>query len=136
MSEKAVFDADNGGQGDTSPSPLPTSDGHHDRADMRLVRRAARERWKVPAELRGNLHLALAHIVCNPLSSDRDRIGASKVLVQMEGQNQTDDHLADKNERLDGGKSTENVGVVGLDLSKLSIEELQALRALKAKAGA
>lgn len=39
------------------------------------------------------------------------RIVASlgKVLTAMEAQNQADDHLADKNERLDSGKATEGV---------------------------
>ena len=35
-----------------------------------------------------------------------------KTAVAMEGQVQADDHLADKNERLDGGKSTENVAII------------------------
>jgi hypothetical protein len=37
----------------------------------------------------------------------RDITNLGKLLVAMEGQNQADDHLDDKNERLDGGKATE-----------------------------
>jgi hypothetical protein len=38
-------------------------------------------------------------------------VDVSKTLVVIEGQNQTDDHLADKNDRLDQGKLTERVAV-------------------------
>jgi hypothetical protein len=35
-----------------------------------------------------------------------------KTAVQMEAQQQADDHLADKNSRLDDGKATERVAMV------------------------
>lgn len=35
-----------------------------------------------------------------------------RVGVAMEGQNQADEHLAEKNERIDTGKATENVGLI------------------------
>ncbi len=111
-----------GGQGEI----LPTSDGHHTRADIALVGRAVRQRWGIPPEIRTELPAAMRQIVNKEsvtildswgvaieVSNDRERIAAAKVLVAMEGQNQADDHLADKNERIDGGKATEVVKLYG-----------------------
>lgn len=109
-----------GGQGDAAPALL--ADPHHTRADIRLVGRAVRKRWGVPDEARETLPRVMLDIVKRDsvtvltkdgqpveVSNDRERIAAAKVLVQMEQQNQADDHVAAKNERLDEGKPTENV---------------------------
>ena len=95
-----------GGQGGV----LPTSDDHHTRADLALVGRAVRQRWGVPDSVRKELPEAMRSIVLNDdPENTRERVAAAKVLVAMEAQNQADDHAEDKNARLDGGQSTENV---------------------------
>ncbi len=51
-------------------------------------------------------------IVTDSDEDPRNRIGAAKVLVAIEQQNQADDHLTDKNDRIDTGKATETVMIV------------------------
>ena len=78
--------------------------------DARLIRRAALQRWPVSSALKAKL----AQKIDAALEAEPDgRIVASlgKVLTAMEAQNQADDHLQDKNDRLDTGKLTENAGL-------------------------
>jgi hypothetical protein len=91
------------GEGLLSPSRTLASDAI-------LVRRAAKARWPVSDAVKAKLAAKLEDC----LDREEDgRIVASlgKVLTAMEGQNQADDHLADKNARLDSGLQTENVGL-------------------------
>jgi hypothetical protein len=44
-------------------------------------------------------------------SGVRGATSAARTLVMIEGQNQTDEHLDEKNARLDAGLSTENIGM-------------------------
>lgn len=99
------------------------TDPHRTPSDINLVSRAVRERWSIPADRRGVVVARLLEIVEKrtvdvmtkegPASmegpADSNANAAARVLVAMEGQNQADDHLADKNARLDDGKPTENV---------------------------
>jgi hypothetical protein len=98
-------------------------DPRHIRADIALVGRAVRQRWKVPDEVRSEVPEIMRGIVNKPhatvishdtgepiqIDHDRERIAAAKVLVAMEQQNQVDDHAEDKVSRLNEGKPTEIV---------------------------
>lgn len=98
-----------GGQGDSLDVSVP--------ADRVLVARAAKARWQIPDELKTALVVKLGQIVVN--SDDaRDVNGAARTLVAMEGQNQADDHVASKNERLDSGKPTEVAHVYKLEFDE------------------
>jgi hypothetical protein len=104
-----------GGLGETA---LLTGATAGPKSDGILIRRAALARWPVSAKLKAKLAAKLEDC----LDREEDgRIVASlgKVLTAMEGQNQADDHLADKNSRLDNGKATERVDhaviVTGID---------------------
>jgi hypothetical protein len=90
-------------------APDPTGEGAVRTRDANLIRRAINERWPIPEAEREK-----AFRKCIKMLGHRDgrvAISAVKAIVAMEGQNQSDDHLADKNGRLDTGKLTENVGV-------------------------
>lgn len=92
-------------------------------ADMNTIRRALRERWPIPEETRSVLLERLKTIIEKPTvqamskdgpvsldgPADANAVRAASVLVAMMAQNQADDHLADKNQRLDEGKATERV---------------------------
>jgi hypothetical protein len=85
----------------------------NDRKDRALIRTAVSRRWPVKQELREKVVDALDRAMT--VAQEQGDVGAivdvSKTLVVIEGQNQTDDHLADKNDRLDQGKLTERVAV-------------------------
>lgn len=79
--------------------------------DAKLIQRAIRQRWPIPEEAKKVIVDRMVGFVTDPLM-DADRVtAAARMLVVAEGQNQADDHLREKNERLDEGKSTENVSV-------------------------
>lgn len=94
--------------------------------DMRLIAKAVRNRWDVPEPMRQLLKQRLTEILAKrevsvmtqegpammEAPADANALRAAAVLVQMEAQNQADDHLADKNARLDAGKPTELNGVI------------------------
>lgn len=78
--------------------------------DAAMVRRAIRQRWRIPDEVRETVVSRMARTVAeSPI--ERDATAAAKVLVAAEGQNQADEHLDAKNARLDDGKPTESVRV-------------------------
>jgi hypothetical protein len=92
-----------GGQGEM----LPLSDPHHIRGDAVMVKRAIRERWPIDAEKREKLANRAAEL---GLADDVDTSAAGlRLVVAMVGQNQADEHLADKNARLDAGLATDRV---------------------------
>ncbi len=71
-----------------------------------LIARAAR--WPVKAEMKEKVvkELMAALSMCD---SPRDVASVTKALIAIEGQNQADEHLQDKNDRIDGGKPTESI---------------------------
>lgn len=95
-------------------------------SDLNLIRRAMRERWAVPADVQQLAVERLKMIIQKPTvttmtqegpasldgPADANAVRAASVLVAMSAQNQADDHLADKNSRLDAGKPTELTGLV------------------------
>ena len=99
------------------------------RGDLALVRRAIRQRWAIPEEVRSELPAAMRSIVNKEsitvlnaqgepvqIDNDRERIGAGRVLVAMEGQNQSDDHAEGGVEEKSATQSVVNLQVnIGFD---------------------
>ena len=86
-----------GGQGDR----LPVS-----RSDAVLIRTAVKRRWGLTDEMKNAL-VEKTFASFAQATDERAIVGLAKVLQTMEAQNQADEHLADKNNRLDDGKPTE-----------------------------
>lgn len=79
--------------------------------DQKLTQRAMNKRWPIPEKTRAALVERMTKFALDEnLDPDRS-MAATRLLMAGEGQNQADDHLREKNERLDEGKSTENVNV-------------------------
>ena len=85
------------------------SDEHHERADLRLIGRAVRERWPVTARetIVGRMLEVVEKRVVSVMTkagpavldgpADTNAVSAARVLVAMEAQNQSDEHkLLDK----------------------------------------
>ena len=75
--------------------------------DMQMVEVAMKKRWPIPDKLKieliNKLTKSLA-IITDPRTITR----ITQILAQLEAQNQSDEHLEIKNNRLDQGKPTEN----------------------------
>ncbi len=94
--------------------------------DLKLLNRAIRNRWDIPAEYRTVMVNRLIRIVekesvtvmtrtgpcCLEEPADRNAILAAKVLIGMEGQNQQDEQ-AGFNSLQRGADTTINIGAVG-----------------------
>jgi hypothetical protein len=101
----------------------------HIASDTRMVGRAIREGWGLTPKQRSTIAKRLMGIVekttvdvataNGPVSddgkADTNSIRASQVLVTMNAQDQADDHLREKNSRLDAGLATEAVKMYGVD---------------------
>jgi hypothetical protein len=76
----------------------------------KMALRSVRERWPIPAEERVRVVASMTRIAT--ASADvRAAATAARVLASMDGLNQADEHLADKNERIDSGKATDRIAV-------------------------
>lgn len=106
--DQAISPVDAGGQGVEVLSP---ADLAHQRADCRLTATAVRRRWKIGPAKRDTIVTSMMSVL-EADADPRNVVAAAKVLVQMVAQNQADEHLADKNARLDEGKATENIAGV------------------------
>lgn len=119
--DQAISPVDAGGQGVEVLSP---ADLAHQRADCRLTATAVRRRWKIGPAKRDTIVTSMMSVL-EADADPRNVVAAAKVLVQMVAQNQADEHLADKNARIDAGKATDSLTVVptkfieGVDESKL-----------------
>lgn len=82
------------------------SDPHHARGDRALVGRAVKNRWPVNPDRKPAIVQKIED------EAEKGDMRAAKILLDMEAQNQADEHMAEKHDRLDNGKATENVGVV------------------------
>lgn len=98
-----------GGTGDTAPEPtkeLATKDRRYQRGELRLLERAAKERWPVKesdralvvSEMRAVLKRRTTEVIDSQgkkvkLSNARSQAIAARVLKDLERQNQTDEHL-------------------------------------------
>lgn len=95
---------------DTMVGNLDMSNGH----DRALLRRAIKEGW-LDADPRWDLHGTRKKRFLERLDTAleigdvRDIVSIGKLYLQMEAQNQGDEHLVIKNGRLDDGKATEAV---------------------------
>ncbi len=119
-------DSNIGGQGDDL---TVLSDEKRIASDAAMIRKAIRLRWPIPADRRDKIVNRLASIVektavdipvkdgcfTSEYHADGNAIAASRVLAAMEAQNQSDEHQADKNARIDGGLPTESIGLVGVN---------------------
>jgi hypothetical protein len=65
---------------------VPLSDPHHVRADTKMIEMAIKKKWNIPDNILNSLPTILGGIVATS-EDDRTRIGASRVLVSMHGQN-------------------------------------------------
>lgn len=88
-----------------------TGDLRDDLQTADLVGRAAKQRWPVTPAMRTKAVEACMRSLesAEKLGNDRAVGVFLKSLAQMEAQNLADDHLADKNARVDDGKATETV---------------------------
>ena len=86
-----------------------------DRAGLRLVARALRGGWDVPAGLMATLPRVVVGMVANA-KSDRDRLRACECLMAMQRYNHDALVSADKCERLDGGAATERIELAPITL--------------------
>lgn len=76
--------------------------------DRNIVTAALKRRWPVSDEVKVRLLEQCAkHLSANELDA-RELAGIGRVLAALESQNQADEHLADKNDRIDAGKATES----------------------------
>lgn len=130
-----VEEGNNAGKESTTPvestggmgAAALTDDPRHVRSDLALVHRAIARRWVIPSKAYEALPAKMLKIVeaetvevktvdkdgnaiSMTVSNSRAQVSAAKVLAALEAQNQTDDHAEDKNQRLDSGKNTEQVG--------------------------
>lgn len=71
------------------------------RSDRRMVARAIKRRWKVPEEMK-ELLLSRAMQVLQTTDDDRAIVGIGRLVVQMEGQNQADEHLEERYQQEQG----------------------------------
>ncbi len=103
---------------------------------MLLLQRAVKERWPIPAAKRVEIATRLIAIVektgqtildaegnAVEVSNERNQTAAARVLASMDALNQADDHLHDKNARLDAGKVTERVDGVTLKVAGLETKD-------------
>lgn len=68
-------------------SILPTSDGHHDRMDMRMVQRAVNERWPIPTEYKKVIVTEAMRYVADRSKSDKARQRAMDMLAKLDKDN-------------------------------------------------
>lgn len=84
------------------------------RSDCRMLERHLVNRWpELDAEFKGQLVRALKAAAGLAVQSKdvRKITRVVEVASRLEAQNQADEHLDEKNKRLDEGKPTESVGV-------------------------
>lgn len=96
-------------------------DVHAIKESAAIAKRAIRERWPVDPAIMARVIARADALVqkstrtvataMGPVEVDADdgAIAAMKVILTANAQNQIDDHVEDKNARLDAGKATENV---------------------------
>ena len=80
-----------------------------DGRDRAVVRRAIKNRWPVPDSLKAKLMGRLDEVL--DTGDPRDITSAGRIIVAAEQQNQADDHLDRKEQRLDDGQPTEGLTI-------------------------
>lgn len=95
------------------------------RKDVALLHNGIKRRWNVPLAKREELKADLdwARDAAKGTGDYEGVVQNVRTWVAMTGQDQADEHLQDKNDRLDSGKATENVShaviVKGVDAEAL-----------------
>jgi len=112
---------------------LPTSDGHHDRADMVMVWRAVQKGWKIPDEWKDTLPTVAAKIAADPSKSDRDRLRALELLNKLDDANFA--KLLEAAKRNDDGEEKSTIRVVFEDRLKGHTHDQQRDRLPAAETG-
>lgn len=74
--------------------------------DLQMARFAVRQGWNVSKAMKDKV-LKMAEEVIDTSVIARDRIAAAKLAIEADKVDQADEHLRDKNERIDGGKATD-----------------------------
>lgn len=116
-------DNGDGGQGD-SVSPLPESDGHHDRSDVRQLVRAITTGWLQGDELTDSVKRL--HALAESSQDDRVKLGAEKGMIEIAKLGLNVAIFEDKANRLDSGGATDRVEL--LPMKTLPPECLQDIR--------
>jgi hypothetical protein len=93
---------------------LPSGDGHHERADLALIRRAAREGWDIDPEWKKKLPARMARIVADPNSKNREAIGAFQALRMAAADNFAQLTEAYKLENPQAAMSPINIGTINI----------------------
>jgi len=79
---------------------------------MQLIRRAVRSRWRIPERVYEAAPAIVARILLDPATDTREKIRAVQTLAMLDRDNIDLVLEANKIERLEAGKSTENVSIV------------------------
>jgi len=87
-------------------SEIVKTDEKVTRAEAVMITRAINARWPIANDDKRRIKQKLMDAL-EVSETPRDVAAISKTLVAMEGQNQADDHVADKNGRLNVGLPTE-----------------------------
>ena len=95
--------------------PVTIVEDRHERAGLRLIRRAIEGRWQVPDELLASLPRVVVGMVANS-RTDRERLRAVEILVAMNRDNLASLQTADRLERLDEGQPTDNIQLAPITL--------------------
>ena len=75
--------------------------------DLQMARFAVRQGWNVSKAMKDKV-LKMAEEVIDTSVVARDRIAAAKLAIEADKVDQADEHLRDKNERIDSGKATDS----------------------------
>lgn len=70
---------------------LPSSDGSHDREDLRMLQRAIRQHWILPSDCDVAVPKRAQDLATSKAEGATVNIAAMRVLVEMKGQNQRGD---------------------------------------------
>ncbi len=90
-------------------------EARHDRAGLRLIKRAIHNRWQIPEDLMSQLPRVVTGLVANA-RTDRERLRAVEVLVAMQRDNMAALQMADRIERLESGRPTEQIELAPITL--------------------
>lgn len=82
-------------------------DKTYEKKDAAMVGRAIKQRWPIPEDLKAEVIAEARRMLTDQSADRRARAAAMKIVIESDKLNQADEHLAAKNERLDGGKPTE-----------------------------
>lgn len=125
----------NGGSGADSAVKEMVSDGVDGVRTTRMLERAARQRWPIPEEFKDAIVKRQVAIAINKNSSAREASIAAKCVLEMERQNQADEHKQLDKTTPDQHAHTINVNQICDELlENAEFLEYQRTRAVQADA--